>query len=137
MTIADLIQRGNPDQGDDDWAVDDAPYDNSTEEIPGGTQGEMPSSQPHAGSHLRTAHGSAPEKLSKNVVIIAILLLSATASFGLGYLAGKQGSQANGLITGSIPNNSGSSTLDTASLPAGVTSMGTSTFGAGSSAVQK
>lgn len=73
MTISNLIERGNPEDMDQDMPV----------EIQGGNQ---------MGSR-RGGQGTSGERLlSRNVVVICILVLTSSASFGLGMLAGQQGS---------------------------------------------
>ena len=90
MNISDLLERGNPE--DLDEAVDgrSTPGDEN-----GAQNGPINVSTP--------ASGTSKSLNSRNYMIIAIIVLSATASLGLGILAGQGSGSAGGLVVSSVP----------------------------------
>jgi hypothetical protein len=114
MNISDLLERGNP-EGEEDvlWLGQEA------------QDGKM--QQNEAGNGKIPAQHT---KMSRNLVVVAILLLSSTASFGLGYLAAGQGGAGGsaGLVVSSIPMTHPTSSMVSATdLSASVAGSGTST----------
>ncbi len=107
MTIADLIERSNP------------------EDL------ESLLEQERAGNGQIGPVNTKPGRVHMNAFIIAILLLSTSASFGLGYLAGHEANQSGGLIVGSVPMTSpGTGVVSESALSAAAGSAGaTSTQG--------
>jgi hypothetical protein len=113
MNISDLIERGNPEEeGDVLWLGEEGNQARIQENKAG--NGNMPAMQ---------------AKTSRNLVIVAILLLSSIGSFGLGYLAGGQGSAGGaGLVVSSIPMTHPTSSMVTATdLTAAVANSGATT----------
>lgn len=111
-----MIERGNPSEEDDDFNPE--------------TESKAPAQQ------LRNT-SRAQAGLSRNVVIVGILILTSSASFGLGMLAGGQGkaSTGNGLIVGSVPSAQPSSALSGADLGSVTTSTSTDAIPAGGEVV--
>jgi hypothetical protein len=104
MNIADFAMRGNPEDMDDDF-----------EPLAGAERTQIPKK-----GHELPKTPSASRPLPKSTfVIIAVLVLSSSASFGLGLLAqGSASKSANGggLLVGAVPTTEPSSAVLSASV---------------------
>jgi hypothetical protein len=83
MTISNLIERGNPEDMDEEM---------------------MDGTQPTSVSSSQLAKNKAVS--SRNTLIILILVLTSSASFGLGILVGQSSavSSSGGILVGSVPS---------------------------------
>jgi hypothetical protein len=123
MNISDFVARGNPEDMDDDFEP---------------LEGVEASKSPEMG-HEKPVNAAKRGPLPKNTfIIIAVLVLSSSASFGLGLLAQQGSASANGggLLVGAAPNSQpasatlSASALDASGVPGAPTTGATSANGA-------
>jgi hypothetical protein len=79
MSITNFIERGNPEDMDDEKVVEKL--------------------------HTSSKTPATKSKISQNYLIVAIILLTALASLGLGFLEGanEKGTSSAGLVVSSVP----------------------------------